>query len=100
MRQSPVRLRQAGRSASCVAIAFAILLLASPVAAQEIENYLSFMPKAHARAIEATPASIALALFGDPDAPGYEDVAPVDGIDDSRNLCTPQGILCLQQIRQ
>lgn len=67
-----------------VLVAIAFLLPANPVAAQEIENYLGFMPKLHPRAIEATSASIALALFGDPAAAGYEDVAPIDGIDDAR----------------
>ena len=71
-------------SAAPVLVAIAFLLPANPVAAQEIENYLGFMPKSHPRAIEATSASIALALFGDPAAAGYEDVAPIDGIDDAR----------------
>jgi len=31
-------------------------------------------------------ASVALNLFGDPSAPGYRDVDPVDGIDDRRNV--------------
>jgi len=85
MRPAPFARRKNGRrSATCVVTTFVLLLLTSPVAAQEIENYLSFMPKSHPRAIEATPASMSLELFGDPAAPGYEDVAPVDGIDDAR----------------
>ncbi|NKB88336.1 MAG: hypothetical protein GKS06_08960 [Acidobacteria bacterium] len=61
-----------------------VALAARPVDAQEIENYLDFMPKSQPRAIKATRASTDLALYGDSSAPGYRDVDPVDGMDDDR----------------
>jgi len=43
------------------------------------------MPLEYPRMQQATAASMALHLYGDPTAPGYRDTAPRDGIDDRRH---------------
>lgn len=48
-------------------------------------QYLQYMPLEYPRMQQATAASMALHLFGDPTAPGYRDEAPRDGIDDRRD---------------
>lgn len=61
--------------------------LPSGIAAQRDadEEYLRFVPLAYPRLTRQTDASISFRLFGDPNAPGYRDVAPADGIDDNRH---------------
>jgi hypothetical protein len=62
---------------------------AAPAAvdAQEIprDEYLRMLPLSLPRLGLQTEASAALNLFGDPSAPAYTDVDPVDGIDDRRH---------------
>lgn len=58
-----------------------------PIAGQEIPRgeYLLHLPLSAPRLVSQTPANAALHLFGDRDDPGYRDVKPVDGIDDTRH---------------
>ena len=69
------------------AIARALLMLATPIygGAQGItrDNYHELLPPLP-RIVGQTRASAALRLFGDTSAPGYRDVDPADGIDDTR----------------
>ncbi len=68
-------------------LAAAVLLPASPARGQEIprDEYLVHLPLGLPRLMPATSASTGLDLWGDPAAPGYRDVDPVDGIDDGRH---------------
>lgn len=67
----------------------AILCLLGPglLSAQEVDrdSYLRQIPLSGPRLGPANLATMALDLYGDPAAPGYRDVAPVDGIDDARH---------------
>jgi len=47
-------------------------------------EYLHYVPLEYPTLVEQTTGSVEFHLFGDRDAPGYRDVSPVDGIDDSR----------------
>jgi len=47
-------------------------------------EYLNYVPLEYPSLVEQTSSSDAFNLFGDRHAPGYRDVAPVDGIDDAR----------------
>ena len=68
-------------------LAVVALLPAPPVQGQEIprDEYLLHLPLGLPRLMPATAASTGLRLWGDPAAPGYRDVDPVDGIDDARH---------------
>jgi hypothetical protein len=68
------------------ALVTAFAVLPAPVTAQEIprDEYLRMLPLSLPRLGLQTDASVELALFGNPSAPGYRDVDPVDGIDDRR----------------
>jgi hypothetical protein len=48
------------------------------------DAYLQYIPLEHPPLVRQTAASAAFALFGDPEAPGFVDVDPRDGIDDRR----------------
>jgi len=48
------------------------------------EEYLKYVPLEFPKIVEQTPASQRLQLFGDPEAAGYVDVDPPDGVDDAR----------------
>lgn len=74
-----------GLMAGCVLLGLGIG--APRAVAQRIpkDGYLKFMPLEYPRMQQATAASTALHLFGNPAAPGYRDVAPRDGIDDRRH---------------
>lgn len=63
-----------------------LLLVAAEAEAQQIprDQYLRYMPLEEPRLIRQTETSAAFDLYGDPDDPGYIDVAPRDGIDDRR----------------
>jgi hypothetical protein len=63
-----------------------IFALSSPTPAEEIprNEYLKYVPLGYSRLVQQTDESHALNLFGDTRDPGYRDVNPVDGIDDSR----------------
>ncbi|HET6348239.1 MAG TPA: hypothetical protein VFH88_04070 [Candidatus Krumholzibacteria bacterium] len=67
-------------------IAVLFLSAAGVAAGQEIprDQYLRHMPLSRPRLGQETEASRALHLFGDQSDPGYRDVDPVDGIDDTR----------------
>lgn len=60
-----------------------------PGIAQEIrrDNYLRFVPLTYPRIVGQTAANAAFHLYGNPDDPNYQDVNPVDGIDDARRRC-------------
>lgn len=68
-----------------IAAAFMSLLIPRAAPAQEIprDEYLSYVPLEVPVVFRQTPASARLHLFGDPNAPGYQDVN-LDGIDDRR----------------
>src|SRR5687767_10885453 len=59
--------------------------IASPALGQSERprTYFGYVPPVPP-IVAADPASARLHLYGDPDAPGYRDVDPVDGIDDTR----------------
>jgi hypothetical protein len=68
-------------------LSMCFLLLSSPgLEAQEMSKaeYYRYVPLNYTRPIRQAQASDALHLFGDRNAPGYSDVAPTDGIDDTR----------------
>jgi hypothetical protein len=48
------------------------------------DEYLHYVPLKYPTLVEQTTSSKEFHLFGDRGAPGYRDVAPVDGIDDAR----------------
>ncbi len=48
------------------------------------DDYLRYVPLEYPPLVEQTRSSAEFHLFGDRSAPGYVDVAPVDGIDDRR----------------
>ncbi len=68
-----------------LAAALTTLLIPCAASAQEIprDEYLSYVPLEVPVAFRQTPASARLHLFGDQNAPGYQD-ANLDGIDDRR----------------
>ena len=48
------------------------------------DEYLHYVPLKYPTLVEQTTSNGEFHLFGDRGAPGYRDVAPVDGIDDAR----------------
>ena len=62
------------------------VLVVSPRAAGKIthENYIEYLPLSDPKIMGQTEASAALHLYGNPEADGYKDVSPIDGIDDER----------------
>lgn len=54
--------------------------------AQEIprDSYLHYLPLSYPKLMPQTAASAELHLYGDPTAPSYCDLDPVDGVDDDR----------------
>ncbi len=74
------------RSVTVLGLA-ALLGVAGTAQAQEIprDEYLRQLPLSLPRLGLQSDASVALHLYGDPNAPGYRDVYPVDGIDDRRH---------------
>ena len=68
-------------------LAIGLTLAPRPATGQGIPKaeYLRYVPLEPPRLTMETPASARLHLFGDPDDPGYRDVAPRDGIDDRRH---------------
>lgn len=75
------------RAGIAFALAAGTLCGARAGSAQEIprDEYLRMLPLSLPKLGLQTDASVELDLFGDPSAPGYRDVDPVDGIDDRRN---------------
>jgi hypothetical protein len=68
-------------------LSLAFLLMSSPaLEAQEMtkQEYYRFIPLSYTRPIRQAAATDALHLFGDKADPAYRDVAPKDGIDDTR----------------
>ncbi len=67
-------------------MALSLAVIPGAAASQEIprDEYLTMLPLSVPRLGPQTEASVELQLFGDPTAPGYRDVDPVDGIDDRR----------------
>jgi hypothetical protein len=63
-----------------------VLGISEGLTAQQMpkEDYITYVPLEYPRIVRQTQASQRLQLFGDPRAPGYRDVDPVDGIDDAR----------------
>ena len=70
-----------------VGLPLVLAVLAMPLSGQEIprDEYLRMLPLSLPRLGLQTDATVAQNLYGDPTAPGYRDVDPVDGIDDRRN---------------
>ena len=70
-----------------VGLSLALATLAGPLSGQEIprDEYLRMLPLSLPRLGLQTDATVTQNLYGDPTAPGYRDVDPVDGIDDQRN---------------
>ena len=67
-------------------ITLVALGLVLPVFSREIprNEYILYMPITYSKIISQTEANIAFALYGDKNDPDYQDVNPVDGIDDQR----------------
>jgi hypothetical protein len=73
-------------------LVFGTILLAAvaveiePLAAQDIphDKYLNYMPLDYRRIVRQTDASAAFQLYGNPDAAGFLDEDPRDGVDDTR----------------
>ncbi|MEX2152058.1 MAG: hypothetical protein WD825_01895 [Gemmatimonadaceae bacterium] len=59
--------------------------MTSPLAAQDItrDNYFDYLPPP-GRLVSQTRATARLHLFGDRNSPSFSDLAPADGIDDTR----------------
>ncbi|HSM06033.1 MAG TPA: hypothetical protein VK858_15555, partial [Longimicrobiales bacterium] len=78
MRTDPIR--------RAVLAGLVAIVAPAPAASQEIprDEYLAMLPLSVPRLGLETEASRSLHLFGDPEAPGYRDTDPVDGIDDRR----------------
>ncbi len=64
----------------------AVAMEIDPLAAQDIphDEYLNYMPLDYRRIVRQTDASAAFQLYGNPDAAGFLDEAPRDGVDDAR----------------
>ncbi|NUM67738.1 hypothetical protein HUU39_21125, partial [candidate division KSB1 bacterium] len=62
-------------------------ILLSSSFAQQIrkDSYLRFVPLNYPRIVGQTATNAAFHLYGNPDDPNYQDVNPVDGIDDARH---------------
>lgn len=71
---------------SCLAALAASGLCVSVSRAQEIPkpDYITYMPRELPRLVEQQQATALFQLYGDPQAPGYVDQHPLDGIDDRR----------------
>jgi hypothetical protein len=67
-------------------LAFFLTVTCVDLAAQQMpkEDYIRYVPLEYPRIVRQTDASRRFQLLGDPSAPGYRDVDPVDGIDDAR----------------
>ena len=76
----------AGRWSQPLLMALSLAMIPGAASSQEIprDEYLTMLPLSVPRLGPQTEASVELQLFGDPAAPGYRDVDPVDGIDDRR----------------
>ncbi|MBN2018021.1 MAG: hypothetical protein JW794_07845 [Candidatus Cloacimonetes bacterium] len=63
-----------------------IILVVSILEAATIprDEYIKFLELSYPRIVQQTPASKYFALFGDKNSPDYQDINPVDGIDDNR----------------
>ena len=66
----------------------AVAVEIGPLAAQDIphDQYLNYMPLDYHRIVRQTDASAAFQLYGNPDAAGFRDEDPRDGVDDTRGL--------------
>lgn len=64
----------------------AVVVEIEPLTAQDIphDEYLNYMPLEYRRIVRQTDASAAFQLYGNPDAAGFLDEAPRDGVDDTR----------------
>jgi len=74
-----------------------MLLTAAPLAAQDAEmtkqEYFQYVPLTYPRIVRQTAADSVFQLYGPAAGPGFQDVAPRDGIDDSRgNLLQALGV--------
>jgi hypothetical protein len=68
-------------------LASVLLILVGDAHAREIprSEYLGYVPLSYPQLEQQGAATGALHLYGDREDPSYRDVAPVDGIDDSRH---------------
>jgi hypothetical protein len=81
MRGKKMKTKKAKRLISLVALGFTLSLSAKEIPRNE---YIKYLPITYPKIMSQTEANKTFALYGDKNDPAYQDIDPVDGIDDRR----------------